>query len=265
MAIYYDNFESYALGPVSNPFGNFHGGLNPASIQADNYVTSGSKCLQTQRGISAAEYSDGGSYSSGTLYVAFKATDTFAGGNSAIIVFFNGSALSGPPAIEVLSLREEADGTMSVFLGGAFFGSLPASNTGDFSFKANRWYWLQINLVASSVTVAGTPFLAVAFDFCVEGKTLMSTGAVTTTRLISDLPSMSAVFDHIVLGNGARWDEFTFDTLQSVNSFPNPGTPKLRASTGLIETVEGIDSAKLRFSTGLIELIISGDAYVYEA
>lgn len=257
MAIYHDDFEGYVLG-ASTPFGDFTASPNQATIVADNYLPAGTQALETRNGFSEVAFTNGAAFTSGTLYVGFSVQTAF--NNGALVRFFNHTPFTASPhAVATLSL--EQDGTFSLYQGARGLTSMPIATSGDVSLKLARWYWLQFNITLADVG----GFLQITYDVCLEGKTLMSGTYLSTTLTIVGLPSGLADFDHIALSNGVHWDEFTFDTLQAANTFPNPGAPELRGSTGLIEVVEALDSAKIRFSCGLIELIISTDNHVYEA
>lgn len=251
MAIYYDNFESYALGTTAATFGDWNG---QAEIVADNYLPAGSKALRTRRNFQNTAFADGGLYSTGTVYVAYKPDETFSNGR--IMEFWNGSPAAPSGTTPLLTILQNLDGTLQV--NATAYGAV--SNSGDFSFKLRKWSWLQVNIIVSNV--AG--FIGLDFEVACEGVSLCS-GSVTTGLLITGLLSGTAQFDYILLDNTVIWDEFTFDTLQSINTYPNPGSPTVRASTGLIEVIETTEASAARISTGLIELIISGENSVYEA
>ncbi len=263
MSIYHDDFEGYALGNTTNPFGDFTRNLNPAQIVADNYLPAGSKALRTAANSSEVYYSTGGLgavlYGSGTVYVALKFDINW--NNQTFFQFWNGNPFPGadPAAHPVFTLGTNFDGTISAFAPNSTLVSTPCGVTTQ-AFHQSGWYFLQVNFVMTDV--AG--FVTIDFEVAMDKVTVLS-GTVVTGLATSSLESGTAQFNYVKLTNTLKWDEFDFDTLQAIGTFPNPGSPSARVTTGLIEVIEATTSSNACISTGLIELIISGDAYVYEA
>lgn len=256
MAIYYQNFESFAVG-ATTPLGSFATGSGV--IVADNFLPTGSRACKTQNNLTNIVYSDGATlYTSASMFVAWKWSEA---NPQPIVQYDNGTSNFSP----LFTLHGEFDNTLSFYSdnNGTFVG-----NSGDFSTHLNKWLWLQINTTFLDVVIGtgtGTHVLAIAYELGVDGTSVMS-GTTTTHKLISGMNSGTPQFDHITLGNSSIWDEFTLSTLTSINTYPNPGTPKARASTALIEPIELIDSAKVRATTGLIEVLISDkNMHVQEA
>lgn len=245
--IYYQNFESFSLG-AAPPYGSFTGNANNATIIADNYLTSGSRACQTQANFSNITYYDGALYTSATMYVAWKPREV---NNGASIEYWNGTGINFP---NLITFSQEFDNTLSIWADnhGTF-----VANSGDVSYSLNQWNWFQINTTFLSISVGtGAPVLGIAYEMGLNGTSIM-VGTVTTGKFISGMISGTPQFDRIVLENSNVWDEFTLSTLTSINTYPNPGTPAVRATTALIEPLELIDTAAIRATTGLIELVIS--------
>jgi hypothetical protein len=263
--IYYDGFESYALGGQTNPFGSFTnnpagGFANSVLVVSDNYLPSGSQALQTRANFANCSYPAGllaPLYSSGTVYAAIKFNNNW--NNQAFLKFYNGDPYGGPSSFPVFTLATNLDGTISAFAPNATLVSVPCGVTAA-GYHVGGWYFLQVNVTL--VNVGG--FVELTFAVSIDKVTVMS-GTVATGVAITSLLSGTAQFDHIYLDNNLTWDEFTFDALQAIGTFPNPGSPKANVSTGLVEVVESTTSANAVVSTGLIELIISGENQVYEA
>lgn len=246
MALYYDNFESYAAGAVI-PVGSFTDGTGTV-IGTDNYVTSGSRSLFTVEAFTSAYFNCVGALqSSTTLYSAIKFNGNSAG---LICQYLNGNDRTGP-SDEIYALRMEQDNTISCLCAGTL-----GANSMDFSFHQDRWYWMQSNVTTTGVTVGTQTFLQVAFALGIEGTTVASATVLTSTP-VNLIVSTSAQYNWIKFSNSTTLDEFTFDLLQPMNTYPNPGTPKARATTGLGEVIELVNTAAVRATTGLIELIIT--------
>jgi len=260
MAIYYQNFETFAVGAIP-PYGSLTGNANNATIVADNYLETGSRAAQTANNFSSLTYSDGSLYTSATLYVAWKHSEA---NNQTFLQYENGTAGSGFP--NILTIVQEPDNSISVKVdnNGTFAG-----NSGDHITNLNIWHWLQVNTTFSAIPIVSgtttTTKLGVAVEIGLDGTSILNTGTTTTNRNVSSMNSGTAQFDRIVLLNNSIWDEFSFDVLQTMNTYPNPGVPAMRATTALIEPLELVDSAAIRASTGLIELLISNkNKRVYE-
>ncbi len=257
MAIYHDDFEAYALGNTTNPFGGFTRNLNPATIVADNYLPSGSKALRTNANFSEVYWSDGTLRNSGTVYTAIKFDQNF--NNQRFFQFWNGYPLAGPGSHPVFTLATNFDGTISAFAPNATLVAVPCA-VSDEALHWNTWYFLQVNF--EMINLAG--LVTIQFAVAIDGVTIFS-GIVNTGLSVASLASGTAAFDYITLTNTLKWDEWTFDTLQTIGTYPNPGSPSGKVSTGLAEIIESTVSARAVVSTGLIELIIGGSGYVYEA
>lgn len=244
MPIYYENFETFSVG-ATTPIGSFTAG--GASIVADNYLTTGSRAMRTDNNLTNAQYSPG-LQTSATIYVAWKQNNSNAN-NQSILDLNNGTHVNA----NLFSLRNEGDNTLSVFISnnGTFAG-----NTHDFVISDKVWSWLQLNVTMFSVSVSGTNMLAIDFELGVNGTSVIS-NSITTNRPISLLDSGTPQWDQLLLNNSSIWDEFTLDSLQPINTYPNPGTPAARATTGLTEILELVDSASVRATTGLIEILVS--------
>lgn len=263
MAIDYDNFEAYALGNTTNPFGNFTRNSNPAQIVADNYVTAGSKCLRTTANGASVSWSSGGAglalYGSATVWVAIK-FDTFLL-NAGFFHFYNGNpyAGGGSNSQPLFTLGMNMDSTLSAYAPNSGLVAVPIA-VSPIPFSKSKWYWLQVNITLADV--AG--FVSTTFEVSIEGLTIMS-GSVTSGVAVAALLSGTAQFDYVTFDNTTKLDEFTIDTLAAIGTYPNPGTPSARVSTSLAEVIEATTSANAVVSTGLIELIVAGGGYVYEA
>lgn len=263
MAIYHDDFESYALGGQTNPFGSFTNNpagsfANSVTVVADNYLPSGSQALESRANFSDCSYSDGVAlFSSATLYVAIKFNSNW--NNQAFLKFYNGDPYAGPSSQPLFTLGTNIDGTISAFAPNSTLVSVPCG-VSPAGYHIGGWYFMQVNIVLTDV--AG--LVELTFEVAIDKVTVLS-GTVSTGVPVTALLSGTAAFDHILMQNNMRWDEFTFDTLQTIGTFPNPGSPSAIASTGLAEVIESTDTANAVASTGLIEIIVSGAGYVYEA
>ena len=259
MPIYHDGFESYALGAQTAPFGAFTTNpfLAPVQIAADNYLPAGTQALVTRANFANCSFSQSALYSSATLYAAIKFNDTW--NNATFLKFWNGSPHAVSGSHPLFTLGVNFDATISAYAPNATLISVPCGVT-TAGIHSHSWYFLQVNLVLTNA--AG--FVQVDFEVAIDKVTVLS-GSVSTGVPITALTSGTAQFDYIQLDNSFTWDEFTFDVLQTIGTFPNAATPKAKVSTGLAEVVESTTSANAVFSTGLIELIISGEDSVYEA
>lgn len=258
MAIYHDDFESYSPGPTTNPFGGFTRNLNAAVIlDTDNYLPGGSQCVRTNVNFSDFYWTDTALRSSATVYAAIKFDDTF--NNAAFFQFFNGDPLGGPASHAVFTLALNFDATISAFAPNATLVATPCAVSAA-PIKSNAWHFLQVNFVMHDI--AG--FVTIDFEVAIDKVTVFS-GTVVTGVAITDLVTGTAQWNFIRMGNSFKWDEWTLDTLQAIGTFPDPGSPAARVTTGVAEIIESTTSANAVVSTGLIELIIGGQGYVYEA
>lgn len=245
--LYHDDFESYSLAQ-SPPFGNFpsYTGAGTAVIFADNYLPAGTKALRIN--AVQVQFTNSALYSTASLVMGYKLLNGV--GSGTMFSFSNGDSPGVGTSKELIRFTLEADYTVSVHTGGAFLGALPEANSGDFSFHVERWYWIQCNITTASVG----GFVQVTYELAVEGKSILS-GTIITTVATASTPSGTAQFDYISLLGSAMIDEFTFDTFHAVAYYPNPGVPKVRASTGLVEVLQNRTSVGMRGSTGLVELV----------
>lgn len=256
MPIYYQNFETFNVGDPP-PYGSFTGNANPATIVADSYLVTGSRACATQNNLTEITFTDGSLRSATTVYVAWKHSEA---NNQTFMEYDNGTNPSGFPTL--LAIKQEPDNTISVLMdnNGTF-----VANSINAATKLDNWHWLQVNTVFAPVISGTTTFLGMAVQIGMDGTSIINTGTITTSRIVSGMNSGTAQWDRLSLLNNSTWDEFTLDALQSINTYPNPGTPKARATTALIEPVELVDSGAIRATTGLIELIISNkNKRVYE-
>jgi hypothetical protein len=241
MAIYDDDFESYALG-AGIPFGSWTGSGFTNIIRAGGPQGTG----QYFDFWGQALFTNGTYYSSFTIWLGFRFTESTLFHSVALIDCQNGlgGANFTPSLVTVVN---EADSTISVYANNQLVG-----NSGN-PIEFDAWHFLQLNVTLSGIVVLGVSNVDVAVKLAVDGHKIIDTH-LTTSISVASLQNGIASCNRFFLLGPAAFDNFTLDVLAAMPSYPHPGTPLARVTQGALELGQLPDSAQVLVTQGTIEL-----------
>ncbi len=237
MAIYTDDFQSYAVGATA-PFGSLTNfGFFPTTIRDVTTVSPPSD----PQGIFGA-----------TKCIEFFGSglelNTLAAYTPAVSVFFGAKFRSWDESIMSFasdthalgSIRREADGTISIYLGALRLATSTAS------LRWYNWYFFQCNFTWTNVG----GFVQIDAEIAVDGVSIVSVSYITTITVASLTGLGANLYDWT---NTYFFGALTVDIFQSIGTDPNPGTPLNRVTQTTIEQVQLPSSALLRTTQGAVE------------
>ncbi len=256
MAIYDDDFQSYTLG-TGAPFGSWI--LDPAATT--NVIVSGFGPTGTTKsyrlaGVAAVDPALTGFLTSFTEFVA-----VWKLGGGTILNCANGPNLSGH-TFSIVTVKIENDGTISVI--GPDTNVIQNSKDAWFDFNSSNFF--QVNVTLTDVTVGPTTFINIACKIALNGTKIIDFNFLTNTP-VTQLVNGTSEVNRIQLNtNDAFFDAYTLDSLQSIVSYPHPGTPKGIVHQGVVEITQLPDTTKVWIQQGVIELLIGlGPCYISES
>jgi len=179
-----------------------------------------------------------------SLLVYYPAVSIFAGWQ--FKQGWNGGILTLKCDTHTLATVQFNDDSTLVVKSGDPVPAIIATNL-DHSFNFWRWFWFQLNF--SFADVGG--FLEITVEVAVGEQSICSGVLITTisTAALSTPPGVNK-FEFGSGAGGIYFAELTIDTLQSIGSDPNPGTPKARVTQAEVELAQVPDSALVRITQG---------------
>jgi hypothetical protein len=244
MAIYDDDFQGYSVGSGA-PFGSWQ--LNPSAITnvivLGNAPTGMTKSFRLNGDV-VLDPTVPGYITSFTSYVAI-----FKQQRGNVLVFSNGPNSTGHK-FQILAVRVETDSTISV--------TGPATevlaNSGDAWFDYNSVNFLQVNVQLSDVMVSGVNHIHIVCKIALNGIIVIDL-AVTTSVAVTDLANGTSEVNRFELQAAeAYYSAYTLDTLQSIVSYPHPGSPKARVNQAVVEVDILPDTTKLQVQQAVVEV-----------
>lgn len=250
MAILYENFESYPVGA--------HTITNWVNFFGLNVVVAGGMPPSSTRALSMGQ--NGFWNDIGTIPIPI----------SSVSVWWWAEFSNGPGFMNLLQFRRH-----QTFAGGGYYSFCSLNVNADNTLIATApgvtlchttaavldagAHFFQVN--ASFADAAG--FVQVTIDVAMDGQSVMSGTAVSTlpTNSFAGFGGGTAAIDNVYFegpGNFSPqiFDEVTIDVLTAIGTYPNPGSPVLRTSQGVIEVNKAPTDALLLVSQGVIELIL---------
>lgn len=258
MAIYADDFQSYAIGAVA-PFGSLtNSGFFNTTIVDVNALSP----LSHPPGIFGADRCI-------QFFGSALNLDTSPAYTPAVSVFFGARFHSWDENIMTLMsdthelgrVYRNQDGTISIMLGAT---RLATSTASLFWFD---WNFFQCNFTWTDVG----GFVHIDAEIAVDGNSIVSV-SYQTTITVASLTGLGV--NKYQWTNTYEFGALTIDTIKTIGDVPNPGTPLhrdtqaiieqaqlpssalLRATQGITEMAQLPSSAKLRATQGIIELVV---------
>lgn len=243
MAIYDDDFQGYSLG-AAVPFGQWQ--LDPAAIT--NVIVAGSGPTGTTQ--SYRLFGDvvlnplvPGYVNAFTEFVAIRKLQA-----GTVLTFSNGPNLASH-TFTILAIKVELDSTLTV----VGPDNTPLANSIDAWFEYNAVNFLQINVQLTDVTITGVKYIHIECQIALNGVKVIDFNTTTTTP-VTQLTNGTSEVNRFGLNGAAFYSAYTLDTLQAINAYPHPGTPKARANQAAVEVNILPDTAKIHALQAAIEL-----------
>jgi hypothetical protein len=266
MAIFEDDFQAYTAG-TTLPFGSW-AGTGASIVGSGGPYPSNGKYVNIFNG--GMEYVSVSSQTSISVFFAFR---VLLGTKRNLLELRNGPNGSSQ-TFTLFNFQIEADGTLTA--------KVPLSNqflvnSYDHIVRNGDWNFAQVNVTFSDVVIGGTTFVHIVVHVAVNGVEVLVKSADTTIG-VTQLKNGTADVNRFVLtSEGADYDNFTLDTLQTIVTYPHPGSPfaivphavdelsilpdsaQVRIEHGVIEFARLPNSAQMRAIQGVIELLILQD------
>ncbi len=234
MPILYDDFQSYAIG-FTGPWGALT--QNPGSTVAriaDTPVYDGTqgaygKTKYLTCSLGGGYFADGTNRADGSVFFSLRRRPGAVAFEGRFLQFGNTSTPSSPlTGHPMFALDMNSDGTFSPYSGSGGPVGVPS----NFSFFEDQWTFFQTNVTFSDVAGA----LHVVWDVGIDG--LSVTNGAITYGSVAGMPIPSAIWNQLVIQIGQMsgdFGELTIDTVQSMPTFPNPGSPVSRSTNQIIQ------------------------------
>lgn len=250
-----DNFSTYTAGPLPGPSFTITGWNNAGLFQSDIEASGGIQGGQYYQMFGEINRVD---IPTGAVTIWFgllPRVDGFIG--ASLLSLSNGTVTNS--AVSVTNLRVEPDQTISIYCNGTFGGNTGTAvldNANGFALHLGDWHFCQLNAAYTAHAGTGTDtntYLKVDAELAINGTSMVQANVVTGI-IVGNLPTANpdiAIYDW---AGSFGLDNILAESIVPINQFPNPGTPNIRISQGVVEVAHNIDDPAGRVSQGVIEV-----------